>query len=583
MQQIERVRRKEFTGPAKRFAAIAGLIGLTLNGQAQVLSWAGAMGAGGDDVAAAITVAGDGYVITAGYFENVVDMDPGSGEHMLTSNGMNDIYVQKLSAEGAFVWAFNIGAAGADNARAISVDPSGNIYLAGAFSGTVDLDPGAGVTELTSAGEPDILIAKYTPEGALTWARGFGGPGYEEPTAVKVGPSGNIYLLSYFSDVIDADPGVADLSITSQGGLDILLQKFNDQGDLLWAQGTGSSDTELGLSMAIDADENIWFTGSFEGTLDFDPTAGTFPLTSAGAWDIFVTKRSMNGDLLWAGRMGGLENFDTGYGIAVDGSGNAVVIGSFFSSGDFDPGAGVHTLTATSEGSDEIFLLKLDPTGNLLWAKSFGGADGDLGYGVGVKSNGNIIATGFFSGTADLDPDPTGTHVVTTSSPQNFFDSFIAEFTSDGDLLDAWQFGGASSIATQSIAIGADDAIFIAGHFENAVDLDPTLSEVIVNSNGFRDAFVIGFSGISTGVMQYLDRDAPLLFPNPATDHVLIEVDATLVGSTFSVSDAIGRAVMQGIFTSTQQRIPLDQLAEGSYQLRIDGEEIKPIGFLVIR
>lgn len=559
------------------------LIMIGRSAMAQDLSWSRAFGAEGDEVVMSVAVDGEGHTLLAGYFESVVDVDPGPGDELLVSNGQNDAFVMKLDADGALLWVHQLGGASADYATGVSVDATGNVYVTGAFNEVVDFDPGTGVAELTSAGEHDIFLAKYSPAGSYLGAWRVGGPGYDEPKAVAAGPLGNVYLLSYFSGTIDADPSAAVLTIASQGQLDMLVQRFTSDGELAWAQRTGANGADLGLSLALDADENLWITGSFEGTVDFDPSNGSFPLTSAGAWDIFVTKRSADGALLWAGRMGGLENFDTGYDIAVDAEGNAIVMGSFFGSGDFNPGAGVHTLEASSLGSDEVFVQKLSPAGEFLWAVALGGEGADLGYGVGVAGDGRVLATGFFSGTADFDPDPTAEFPLTTSSGSNFFDSFLCELAPDGGFLNAWRFGGAGSIATQPIAIGPDDAVVIAGHFENTVDLDPGTTELSATSNGFRDAFVMRFGAVGAGLPDAGRTAGPVLFPNPAIDHVVIEVDPLLVGSDYVVHDAHGRIVAKGRTHGTRTRVALDALAEGHYQVQLQRPGTRGTSFVLLR
>lgn len=552
-----------------RTSVFLGLLILATSGRAQELAWARATGAEGDDVAQSMTVDPDGNVLVAGYFEGTVDLDPGPGQLVRTSNGQNDVYVQKLTANGSLVWALAFGGDDADYATGISVDAQGNVYVTGAFNGTVDFDPGAGETALTSAGEYDMFLAKFSADGALIAASGIGGPGYDEPKSVAVGPLGHVYLLSYFSGTIDADPGVDVLPVTSQGELDMLLQQFSADGDLLWTRSIGSEGADLGLAMALDADENIWTTGSFENTLDVDPGAGTFELTSAGAWDIFVAKWSADGEFVWAGRMGGPENFDNGYDIAVDADGNAIVVGSFFGTGDFDPGPGEHLLTAHSMGSDDVFVQKLGPTGEFLWAVGLGGTDADLAYGVSVAEDGRIDVTGFFSGTADFDPDASAAFTMTTSSLDNFFDSYVCELDADGAFLGAWQFGGANSVATQSIARGAGDALFIAGHFENAPDFDPGPGVESTGSAGFRDAFVIRLDGVGSGVPENSSLGRPVLLPDPASDHVTIEVEAALVGAPYTVCDGQGRVVKQGRLSGMRTRVALDAFAAGTYHVRV--------------
>lgn len=559
------------------------LIAACPSAEAQQLSWMRAFGAEGDEVAVSLAVDGDGNTLVAGYFESVVDVDPGPGEELLVSNGQNDAFVMKLDAAGTLIWVLQVGGASADYATGVSVDAAGNVYVTGAFNEVVDFDPGAGVAELTSAGEHDIFLAKYSPAGAYLGSWGMGGPGYDEPKCVAAGPQGNVYLLSYFTGTIDADPGSGVLATASQGQLDMLVQRFTSDGELVWAQGTGSSGADLGLSMALDSEENIWITGSFEGTVDFDPGPASSPLTSAGAWDIFVTKRSADGTLVWAGSMGGVENFDTGYDIALDAEGNAIVTGSFFGSGDFDPGAGVHTLTASSLGSDDVFVQKLSPSGELLWAKALGGEGADLGYGVGVTSDGRIMLTGFFSGTADFDPDPTVVFELTTSSAANFFDSFRCELGPDGAFLGASPFGGAGSIATQPIAIGPDDAVTIAGHFENTADMDPGDGVAPATSGGFRDAFVVRLADATASLPDADDGAASLLFPNPATDHLMVEVDPSVVGARYTVLDEQGRLAAQGRVDGTRLRIDLSGFAAGSYQLHVRHPGMRCAAFVVAR
>lgn len=550
---------------------------------AQDLDWMRTFGAEGDEVVTTVSVDNDGNTVLAGYFESEVDVDPGPGELLFTANGLNDAFVMKLDQDGALVWALQMGGGDADYATCASVDASGNVYVAGAFSGSADFDPGPGETLLTSMGGFDIFVAKFSPAGGLIDAWRTGGPGYDEPKDLAVGPSGHVYLLSYVSGSIDVDPGPAVLTLPAGGQLDMLVQRFNGDGELAWAEQTGSGGMDFGLALALDAEENLWITGSFEGSVDFDPGPGTFSLSSVGAWDIFVTKRSLSGELLWAGQMGGLENFDTGYAIAVDAEGNAIVAGSFMGGGDFDPGTAVHTLTAGSVGSDEIFVMKLAPSGVLQWAASMGGADADLAYGIGVSANGRILVSGFFSGTADLDPDPVGEYQLSTTSEEHFFESFLCELAPDGTFVGALQFAGANSISSQPMAMGPDDAVTIAGHFEGTVDMDPAAPEVLAMSNGFRDAFVVRLDELTAGLPADRNVDFPKLFPNPATDHMLVDFGPRAVGTFYVVIDEQGRTVASGRIMAPQMHVPLNGLVAGHYQLRAMEAHAAPVQFVVTR
>ena len=127
--------------------------------------------------------------------------------------------------------------------------------------------------------------------------------------------------------------------------------------NLAWAKGLGGTLGDQGRSVAVDGAGNVYTTGFFNGTVDFDPNAGVFNLTSAGSNDIFVSKLDATGNLVWAKAMGG-TNVDIGLGIAVDATGNVYTTGYFNGTVDFDPNAGVLNLTST--GAQDNFVSKLE-------------------------------------------------------------------------------------------------------------------------------------------------------------------------------------------------------------------------------
>ena len=171
---------------------------------------------------------------------------------------------------------------------------------------------------------------------------------------------------------------------------------------LQWAKAMGGYFRDRGQSIAIDGSGNVYTTGNFDGTADFDPGAGVFNLTSAGGPNNFISKLDASGNFVWAKSMGGGAYFDYSHSIALDGSGNVYTTGWFDGTADFDPGAGVFNLT--SAGISDIFISKLDASGNFVWAKAMGGADPARGYSIALDGSGNVYTTGVFGGTVDFDP-----------------------------------------------------------------------------------------------------------------------------------------------------------------------------------
>ena len=369
--------------------------------------WAKSMGAGADhDNGFSIALDGSGNIYTTGFFEGTADFDPGAGVFNLTSAGNSDIFISKLDASGNFVWAKAMNGIGYGYGYSIALDGSGNVYTTGNFTATVDFDPGAGVFNLTSAGNYDIFISKLDASGNFVWAKSMGGGAYFDYShSIALDGSGNVYTTGWFDGTADFDPGAGVFNLTSAGISDIFISKLDASGNFVWAKAMGGADPARGYSIALDGSGNVYTTGWFEGTADFDPGAGVFNLTTGGGGsDIFISKLDASGNFVWAKSMGGAY-FDYSYSIALDGYGNVYTTGDFKGTVDFDPGAGIFNLTSAAGGGSDIFISKLDASGNFIWANAMGGvASGAISYSIALDGSGNVYTTGVFGGTVDFDP-----------------------------------------------------------------------------------------------------------------------------------------------------------------------------------
>ena len=200
---------------------------------------------------------------------------------------------------------------------------------------------------------------------------------------------------------------------------ELLASPLYASGTFLWAKSMGGTSSDFANGIAVDSSGNVYTTGSFSGTADFDPGTGTADLTSAGSGDIFVSKLDSSGDFVWTKSMGGMD-YDEGRSIAVDSSGSVYTTGYFQGTADFDPSVGTANLTST--GSDQIFVSKLDSSGDFVWAKSMGGTSDDGGSSIALDLSGNVYTTGgYYSTTADFDPDGAGTANLTNAGGYDIF------------------------------------------------------------------------------------------------------------------------------------------------------------------
>jgi hypothetical protein len=447
-------------------------------------TWAKSMGGTLGDWGTHIEVDAAGNLYTTGYFDGTADFDPGPGVYDLTSAGGYDSFVSKLDSSGAFLWARRMGGAGYDRGSALAVDANGNVYTTGVFEGTADFDPGPGLATLTSAGVEDIFVSKLDRDGNFVWARAMGGTLDESPTHIEVDTAGNVYTTGNFQGTADFDPGTSTYALTGGMRYDIFISKLDWDGDFLWARSMGGVEYDLSQSLALDASSNVYTTGLFWGTADFDPGAGTHTLTSAGLTDIFVSKLDSNGDFLWARSMGGSDS-EVSESLALDASGNLYTTGYFLGTADFDPGAGIYGLT--SAGRLDIFVSKLDRDGDFIWARGMGGADYDSGLALAVDASGNVYTTGSFQGAADFDPG-AGTHTLTGAGGD---DLFVSRLGRDGNFVWAKSMGGANTDRGLGLAVDAIGNVYATGYFLGAADFNPSLGTADLTSAGADDIFIV--------------------------------------------------------------------------------------------
>jgi hypothetical protein len=365
--------------------------------------WAKKLGGTFNDVAVSITIDESNNIYTLGYFQSTADFDPGLGEFNLSSTGGYDIFISKLDAAGDFVWAKNMGGSNTDYGYAITTDPDGNVYSTGYFQGTADFDPGAATFDLISEGSRDIYVAKLDAAGDFVWAKSIGGSGFDNGNSISVDELGNVLITGGFQDTVDFDPGAGIVELYSKGLFDVFIAKLDGSGNFEWAKSIGGLETDLGTGLCTDAEGNVYTTGYFNGTVDFDPGLPIVNLVSGGSRDIFVSKLDPSGNFVWAKRQGGTGD-NRGFAIAIDSLDNIYTTGMFENSADFDPGISAFNLT--SIGNNDVFISKLNTAGAFLWAIQMGGSDDDEGNSITIDATGNIYTTGVFEDIADFDPSP---------------------------------------------------------------------------------------------------------------------------------------------------------------------------------
>ncbi len=349
-----------------------------------------------------IAVDASDNIYIVGTFMGTSDFNPGVAINNLTSNGGDDNFVLKLDSNGNFVWAKSFGGSGDEEARSVKIDNTGNVVLIGRFMNTVDFDPGAAVLNLASAGSRDVFIQKLSSAGSLVWAKRVGGTDFDSGHALTIDSNDDIITSGMFQGTADFDPGVGISSLTSNGDLDVFILKLNASGNHVWSKSVGGTNTDVGFGITSNSSNDIFITGNFRGTVDFNPGTGTNQLAAIGTSNnCFILKLNSLGDYLWSNNFGAAGGYGTGISIVSDIDDDVYATGYFKGTVDFDPGSGITNLTGADQ---EYFVVKFDNNGFFNWViNSTGTVMSNSTASVAVNVDKNILLTGYFRETRDFE------------------------------------------------------------------------------------------------------------------------------------------------------------------------------------
>lgn len=300
----------------------------------------------------------------------------------------------------------------------------------------------------------------------LDWAKHYGGSSEDRLWDTAVDSLGNIYTVGDFKATVSVSALDGTTSLTSSGYNDIFLQKFNNSGDLLWAQSYGRWEADFGTTVEIGPDGFVYVAGLFSKTVDFDNSANYNALYGTDNGSAFVLKLNQDGEFVWAKSFGDIPS----------GSGSArtndiaisedhlYLTGYFTGDITFDS-----TISAVTSDYIDAFLVALDLEGNFQWVNVFDGPGGQIPTDVEVDSEGNILLLGHFNGVTDFDPGTSSAELT----PQNSYDMFLLKLDASDEFV--WVKAVNSDGVVHGLSMETDslDNILICGRYDGTVDFDP--------------------------------------------------------------------------------------------------------------
>jgi len=452
--------------------------------QSVKLDWVNSMAGSSYDACKAIALDNTGNVYATGYFSATVDFDPGPGLYNLTSVNAEDAYLAKYDPAGRLIWAKPIGDFRYQAGNALKLDAGGNIYTTGIFFGTTDFDPGPGIANLTSAGNEDIFVCKYDNTGNFVWAKRFGGSTNDFCNAIKLDALGDIYINGYFENTADFDPGTGVYNLISAGSTDVFVCKLSNNGNFIWAQRIGGPSSDAAFDIELDNQQNVYSTGFFWSTVDFDPGPAVYSLSAAALGDGFMVKLDRNGQFINAVHMGGNSRVRC-TSLKLDNTNHVYVSGHFDGEADFDAGPGTFRLFSPVD-DDDIFIAKYDLDFNFIWVKQIAGVSFQKVFDMETDVAGNIYTTGHYHGTADFDPGPAEQQLTATGDP----DIFVLKMDAAGNFVWVAKATGPFYGSGYSIKTDQLNNIYVGGTYEGTKDFDPGPDEILRVSAGQSEMFV---------------------------------------------------------------------------------------------
>ncbi len=378
-------------------------------------------------------------------------------------------------------WANSSGSTGLEQSNGITGDENGNIYTVGVFNSSVDFDPGPGVFDLTSEGAYDVFIQKLDQDGNFLWAKAIGSTDTEYGKSISVDTAGNVYVCGYFKNTVNFNPdGLFEL--TSNGIWDSFVLKLDADGNFIWAKSFGGTDSDVGLFIQCDQLDNIYISGNFRETVDFDPEIGEHWEISNGESDAYILKLTAAGSFVWVYHFGNSTSVSAA-SIDVSADFNISVVGVFQDTLDFDPGPEINN--RISNGGRDPYLLQINTEGEFVFVQSIGGELDDYANSVSTDTEGNLCIVGNFQGNADFDPG-IGTDIMTSNGS---IDAFVQKYTPLGTPLWVNTFGGIFIDDCSRVLTDDSGNIYYGGLYSDAVDFDASMAELTLSSVGGGDAY----------------------------------------------------------------------------------------------
>ncbi|MCB9246979.1 MAG: hypothetical protein H6606_11195 [Flavobacteriales bacterium] len=424
-----------------------------------------------------IAVSDSSEVAIAGAFSYTVQFDPINSSASYTSQGSFDAFLSVYDTGFRHNWTVTFGDGNTQAALSLVDRGNSEFRICGQMKSAADFDPSASSYTLTVPhSDFNGFVATYRDSAVLVQAALLGnersGTASANVADMVVDRAGNSYVIGTYSGVMDVDPSDSVLYFNAgNSNVDMFLIKYDSSGSLKWAITSNGVNGTRGNAICLDSFGNVYATGSYHNTVDFDPStsAGT-SVTNQNANNTFVAKYSTDGKFEWvkgfrSHQSGTSKGWNAGHDIAADRNGDVLVTGLFRDQVDFDPSSARNDLN--SRGGDDHYVVRLDSSGQFIWAERFGGTSWEYEADLVLDDSGNVYVAGNFQSSA------TFSRAGDTLLSAGGIDMFLQKFDTAGTLLYAFSLGGRNSDFVEGIILNHRKEPLLMGRVSDSLDLDP--------------------------------------------------------------------------------------------------------------
>ncbi|MBL8748022.1 MAG: hypothetical protein JNK78_02605 [Planctomycetes bacterium] len=372
----------------------------------------------------------DGSILLGGYFHGLAAFNGGSIASGLLSAGEDDAFVARYSANGSLLWVQRAGGVFHDEVGGVATTPDGGFFATGHFRAQATFGDGTTPPSLIVAGSllsADGFVARYAGDGSIAWVRQFGGAdGDDQGVSVAAGADGSCFVTGTFTGSATFGQGANQVVLTSAGGTDVFVARYDAAGTLLWARRGGGPADDVARGITLLPNGAAVACGAYTGAATFGPV-NPASLQAAGLRDAFVARFDADGTLAWARSAGG-TNDDEARAIAATADGGFLVSGAFHTLATFGQPPSQRSIAAV--GLRDAFVARYDASGTLSWVKRAGGANHDGANTIAAFPDGSCAFAGQFQDNGTFG----GGSATVTLTATGLGDVFVARINADGDF-----------------------------------------------------------------------------------------------------------------------------------------------------